>query len=258
VEGNTVGELSEGRCHDVVAPGVRVVVVDGLADTEQISELTTREALAALISGMPPHAAVSVERVEDSSVFAMAASTRGGFRVWYEADRGRTGAQTVRADSLAAAKALHDWATQAKGWEYGFHWAHSMPVPDRIPIAHEPGYRTDLIGSWDDGLFFAGFCGTTYLHLFDHDGHHLRSHIGIAEEAVGADDVTACMSRLREIVDDLPGRRFGDIAVRLFCVEHAGRKWGLFDLSPGHIHPHVEMEPDSLGFNPPWNGLYDT
>jgi formate hydrogenlyase regulatory protein HycA len=253
-----MGEHGEEARPDVAVPGVRVVVADGLADTEQVGELTTRDALAALISALPPHGTVSVERVEDSSEFAMAASTRGGYQVWYEADGGHRGEQTVRADSAAAAKALHDWAVQGRGWEYGFHWAHTMPVPERIPIAHETGYRTDLIGSWDDGLFFAGFCSMTYLHLFDHDGHHIRSHIGIAEEALGSEDVAACMSRLREIVDELPGCRFGDIAVRLFCVEHAGRKWGLFDLTPGHLHPHVEMEPDCLGFNPPWNGLCDT
>lgn len=52
-----------------------------------------------------------------------------------------------------------------------------MRVPDRIPIAHEPGFRTDLIES---------------------------------------------------------------------------------DVSADLAQPHVGMEPDSLGFDPPSNGLHDT
>jgi formate hydrogenlyase regulatory protein HycA len=30
-----------------------------------------------------------------------------------------------------------------------------MAVPALIPIAHEAGYRTDTIGRYDDGQFFA-------------------------------------------------------------------------------------------------------
>lgn len=128
----------------------------------------------------------------------------------------RTAARAPYATSSDAAKALHDWAVEAADWEYGFHPAHKTPVPDRIPIAHEPGYRTDLIGSWDEGLFFAGYWGMTYLHEFDHDGNHVRSRIAIAEQQLGTADVTACMTRLRDIVDALPGRRFGDIEVPAF------------------------------------------
>ena len=131
-------------------------------------------------------------------------------------------------------------------------------MSDTVTDASEPGYRTDLIGSWDEGLFFAGYWGMTYLHEFDHDGNHVRSRIAIAEQQLGTTDVTSCMTRLRDVVAALPGRRFGDIAVRLFSVEHDGRRWGLFDETADYVIPHVEMRPDRLGFAPPWDGLYDT
>lgn len=255
-----MGAQAGGAHLGVAIPSVRVVVNTGRPETpEPFRELTTREALAALLADLSPQGVASVERVEDPSAFAMACPTGDGrFRIWYEDSGGHSGGDTVRSSGADAAGALHDWATRARDWERGFHPAHAIPVPDRIPIAHEPGYRTDLIGAWDEGLFFAGFYGQTYLHLFDHDGNHVRSHIRIAEEELRTEDVRTCMARLREIVEALPGRRFGDIAVRLFCVEHGGRRWGLFDLTDGYRTPHVEMEPDSLGFNPPWNGLYDT
>jgi formate hydrogenlyase regulatory protein HycA len=234
-----------------------VVVRGGPGVRPRIAELTDREALAELIAGLGPQGMVSVQRSEDPNAYAMAGPIEDGrFRVWYQ--DGPDAATTDRVNSAGAAEALHDWAVRAENWEAGFRWEHSMPVPDRIPITHEPGYRTDLIGHFDGGMFFAGYCGQTYLHLFDHDGNHVRSHIGRAEQEVGTDDVTASMARLRERVAALPGHRFGDIAVRLFCVEHDGKRWGLFDETAEFGRPHVEMRPDWLGFHPPWNGLYDT
>ena len=259
LRGGTVADRSSEEHPGAMRSDVRIVVYEARDLPARTVGLTTCEALAGLIAQLPPHGVLSVERIEDPSAFAMASPLAGGrFQVWYESSRGYAGADTVRACTTDAAKALYDWAVEAKGWQDGFSWEHKMPVPDRIPIAHEPGCRTDLIGTWDDGLFFAGYCGMTYLHLFDHDGNHVRSDIRIAEEALGTADVHACMSRLREVVTALPGHRFGDIAVRLFCVEYGGSKWGLFDLTAEHAHPHVEMEPDCLGFRPPWNGLYDT
>ncbi|MEW2418120.1 hypothetical protein AB0953_31115 [Streptomyces sp. NPDC046866] len=70
-----------------------------------------------------------------------------------------------------------------------------MAVPEIIPIAHEPGYRTSTIGRFSGGQFLAS---VTYafpdgfvmgdgweeqkrlfvvLHKFDHDGHHQESDI---------------------------------------------------------------------------------
>jgi formate hydrogenlyase regulatory protein HycA len=143
-------------------------------------------------------------------------------------------------------------------WDFAEYWKH--PVPDRVPIGHEPDFRTDLIGRYDAGLFLAGFGGITYLHLFDADGRHQDSRIGLAEAALGAEaSVDDLMARLQAEVNALPGRAFGDIAVRLFSVEHTdGRLWGLFDETVVRGFPHVELEPDTLGFNPPWDGLYDT
>jgi len=140
-------------------------------------------------------------------------------------------------------------------WHFADHW--KQPVPERIPIAYEPDFRTDLIGRYDAGLFLAGgFCGITYLHLFDAEGRHQDSRIGLAEATLGADDP---MARLQTEVDALPGRTFGNIAIRPFSVEHTdGQRWGLFDETVEFGFPHAELRPDFLGFNPPWDGLYDT
>lgn len=143
-------------------------------------------------------------------------------------------------------------------WQFADHW--KQPVPECVPITYEPDYRTNLIGRYDAGLFLAGFCDTTYLHLFDTEGRHQGSRIGLAEAALGARaDVDDRMARLQAEVDALPGRAYGDIAIRPFSVEHAdGRRWGLFDETVDFGFPHAELLPDSLGFNPPWNGIYDT
>jgi len=56
-------------------------------------------------------------------------------------------------------------------WPYRDSW--QQPVPARIPVVREAGYRTDLTGRHDAGLFLAGFSGSTYLHPFDaHGAHH--------------------------------------------------------------------------------------
>ncbi|MFG2235812.1 hypothetical protein ACGFNX_38425 [Streptomyces sp. NPDC048723] len=82
-----------------------------------------------------------------------------------------------------------------------------MAVPEIIPIAHEPDYRTSTIGRFSGGQFLAsvtyavpnGFAmGDGWeeqkrlfavLHKFDHDGHHqgsehlVRRYLGTADEA---------------------------------------------------------------------------
>jgi formate hydrogenlyase regulatory protein HycA len=67
------------------------------------------------------------------------------------------------------------------------------------------------------------------------------------------------MHHLRGIVKRLPSRGFGDIAIAPFAVEDdAGRRWGLFDRTAEYGFPHAELLPNRLGFNPPWDGDFDT
>jgi uncharacterized protein (DUF952 family) len=143
-------------------------------------------------------------------------------------------------------------------WPYYASWR--QPVPDRVPVAWEEGYRTDLIGRYDAGLFFAGYSGSTFLHLFDAHGVHRRSWIAPAEHVLGEDAApSALVDHLRGLVENLPGSEFADIAIAPFAVEDAaGERWGLIDETVGNGFPHAELRPNQLGFHPPWNGEYDT
>jgi formate hydrogenlyase regulatory protein HycA len=153
-----------------------------------------------------------------------------------------------------------------------------MAIPDRIPIAYEPDYRTDSIGTFDDGQFFGSVAATVedgagarddwyrykrwyaVLHKFDADGAHIGSQIWCAgtseDEATSIDRARA---RLAEWLDALSGRVFGDIAIKLFHVEVDGHIFGLVDESEEYDgQDHAEFVPDDLGFDPPWDGCYDT
>jgi hypothetical protein len=86
-----------------------------------------------------------------------------------------------------------------------------MPLPDVIPIAYEPDFRTDTIGTYADGQFFASVTGArrdeidrwyAVLHLFDHDGRHQSSKIqllGIGNfgEERAAQEITKANRRTR-------------------------------------------------------------
>jgi hypothetical protein len=128
-----------------------------------------------------------------------------------------------------------------------------VSVPPLIPIAYEPGYRTDQIGRYDDGLFFASIWRDyVYVHLFEHDGTYRRSTIA-RDDDPGA---------LEDLVAGLSGKVYGDIAVRLFQIRHDDVVFGLVDESGeragGRHIDWVELYPDRLGFHEPWDGLYDT
>jgi formate hydrogenlyase regulatory protein HycA len=166
----------------------------------------------------------------------------------------------------------------------------AMPVPEVIPIAHEPDYRTATIGKFDDGQFLASVTwayreGYTrswgppndhkriyaVLHTFDAEGHHLDSNIWhggtytdqlrLRDSSAGDDPLTRAQTRLDRLLDALPGRAYTDIAIRPFQVVFDGTRFGLV------VEQHDEEErednwaelyPDRLGFHEPWNGLYDT
>jgi formate hydrogenlyase regulatory protein HycA len=148
-----------------------------------------------------------------------------------------------------------------------------MALPEVIPIAHEPDYRTDTIGIYDDGQFFASVTGAYrdedehrselmryygVLHLFDKDGNYRSSEIRF----LGAgrfNDVRPTRDPLEALLDTLPGRRFGDIAIKPFRLGFDGVVFGLIDESGDHGDGDwAELYPDGLGFQEPWDGEYDT
>lgn len=153
-----------------------------------------------------------------------------------------------------------------------------MAIPDVVQIRREAGYRTDTIGRYAAGQFFASvtcaFRGSTksgpeggepmrwysVVHLFDREGNHVQSDIYFA--GTTADDERETVRRaeehLSELLDQLPGRSYGDIRIRLFRVDFDGVVFGLIDESEPDRGDWAELYPDCLGFHDPWNGLYDT
>ncbi|BBH69117.1 hypothetical protein ACTI_58020 [Actinoplanes sp. OR16] len=151
-----------------------------------------------------------------------------------------------------------------------------MAIPERVPIAHEPGYHTDTIGTFAGGQFFGSVSATldngggddwerrkrwwAVLHRFDASGAHTGSEIwfaGTSEDEDGA--IKRAEERLGGWLDALPGRVHGDIAIGLFQVEVDGHVFGLVDGTEDYDgEDHAEFLPDELGFDPPWDGLYDT
>jgi hypothetical protein len=153
-----------------------------------------------------------------------------------------------------------------------------MTVPEIIPIRHEPGYRTDTIGRWQGGQFFASVTGAfpegwsgddwqaqkrwcAVLHRFDAAGRHLDSRIRVTGTTAGGEREAIAAARLLldEWLDALPGRRHEDIAIAPFAVRSEGILFGLVvEEGDGADAVRAELYPDSLGFFAPWDGYYDT
>lgn len=153
-----------------------------------------------------------------------------------------------------------------------------MAIPERVPIAYEPDYRTSSIGTYEDGQFFGSVTATlddgtggmddwyrykrwyAVLHRFGADGAHTGSQIwcgGTSEDEKGSID--RAQARLTDWLETLPGRVLDDIAIKLFHVEFEGHTFGLVDWSEEYDgQDHAEFVPDDLGFDPPWDGCYDT
>jgi len=153
-----------------------------------------------------------------------------------------------------------------------------VPVPQRVLIAREAGYRTDTIGHYRDGQFYAAVHGAhrdadhapdwgrervrwyAFLHLFDADGNHRRSEIaliGIAPRLSGGLGEQAA-ARLASLLGQLEDTSFGDIAIRPFSVTYDGVTFGLIDESGPDRGSWAELYPDRLGFTDPWDGTYST
>ncbi|WP_336216444.1 hypothetical protein [Nonomuraea sp. LPB2021202275-12-8] len=125
-----------------------------------------------------------------------------------------------------------------------------MAVPETIPIGYEPDYHTD---DW-----LARKRWYAVLHTFDATGHYLGSRI----ERTGTDadrraSVDTAQDLLNQWLNALPGRRFGDIAVRPFRREFDDVLFGLV-IETFEGDEHAELYPDNIGFYEPWDGSYDT
>lgn len=153
-----------------------------------------------------------------------------------------------------------------------------MAIPQRVPITYEPDYRTSSIGTYEDGQFFGSVTATledgtggtddwyrykrwyAVLHRFGPDGAHTGSQIWCAGTSEAEEDsIDRAQARLTDWLETLPGRVFGDIAIKLFHVEFEGHTFGLIDQAEDYDgQDHAEFVPDDLGFDPPWDGCYDT
>ncbi|GAA4237791.1 hypothetical protein GCM10022254_51070 [Actinomadura meridiana] len=160
-----------------------------------------------------------------------------------------------------------------------------MAVPEIIPIAYEPDYRTDRIGRCTDGQFLASI---TYafpeghrhgdgweeakrlyavLHRFDFDGHHIDSDVWCAgtwreqQQHHGRPDsvLAHAEARMTGLLDALSQREFGSIGIRPFQLTVDNVLFGLVIEQHGENGDDwAELYPDRLGFCAPWNGQYST
>ncbi|HEX4225906.1 MAG TPA: hypothetical protein VHZ97_26310 [Pseudonocardiaceae bacterium] len=116
-----------------------------------------------------------------------------------------------------------------------------MAIPALVPIAREAGYRTDAIGWYDRGQFFAWVTGAylpgeridadwrnhkrwyAAIHRFDHDGHHTGSDIWCP----GPGTRDGIVQRLQSWLEELSGRIYRDISIRPFQIVVDGIIFGL-------------------------------
>jgi hypothetical protein len=166
-------------------------------------------------------------------------------------------------------------------WTYGFSRSArsvrpaivaNMPMPEILPIRHEPDYRTETIGHHRGGQFFGYATGAPHrdrfyavLHLFDDHGFHVGTRVWpTAADRMDDPGTDEVLAKLQEWLDALDGRTYGDIAVRRFEVAIDGVQFGLVAESHGDYpsggeeDDWIELYPGGLGFHAPWDGLYDT
>lgn len=118
-----------------------------------------------------------------------------------------------------------------------------MAVPQRVPIARGAGYRTDTIGHYRHGLFYAG-------------GSHRESGIspiGVAPHLTRKRGAQAA-ARPMSLPGQLDEAGFGDIAIRPLDVTCDGVTFGLIDESGPDRSSRAELYPDGMGFSDPWDG----
>ncbi|MFC4054635.1 hypothetical protein ACFOY4_33515 [Actinomadura syzygii] len=153
-----------------------------------------------------------------------------------------------------------------------------MPVPDVIPIKHEPDFHADTIGTYQAGQFFASVTGAypkdhvpgpdwqtqmrwyAVLHRFDPAGFHAGSEIWSAgrNQKDRRDATQRAQAKLTEWLTALPDRTYGDIAIRPFQLVVDEITFGLLIEKRRGRRTWAELHPQGLGFASPWDGLYST
>lgn len=165
---------------------------------------------------------------------------------------------------------------------------HSPKLPSVIPVNRYPG-GSNYIGHYNNGNQFWGQVVATFrpapkqttdsnqestrendqkvekcwyalLHQFDKSGNHL----GTEHKFIGttADGETAVLNNAEKemlsYIEALGKVSYGNIAIRLFCIEIDGATFGMIETSDEEFGDSVTMQPHGLYFHPPWNGEYDT
>jgi len=157
-----------------------------------------------------------------------------------------------------------------------------VQLPEVIPIKYERDYRTNRIGRYEGGQFFADITGAyqegvlrdtdwqrqqrmyAVLHRFDADGHHVGSDVwfaGVRPDGPAA--IERAEQMLSKWLSDIAPVTFCDIAIRPFRFKVDQVIFGLIDETSddpdeGHGTPWAELYPQRLGFHEPWDGEYDT
>lgn len=146
-------------------------------------------------------------------------------------------------------------------------------IPKTLPINREEEYHTHFIGKTKDGTQFFGYQTFVFpngipkedseksrkeyvvLHLFDKKGNHLKTdhwYAGTTDQT--SDELT--QNKLEEMVAELGGVKYQDIAVKPFQIEIDGIVFGLI---PDENTKSIELQPSStIAFSAPWNGEYYT
>jgi hypothetical protein len=154
-----------------------------------------------------------------------------------------------------------------------------MAIPERIPIAHEPGFHTQHIGKFGRGRQFMAFVVATLpsplpsdwekhkrwyavLHTFDARGNHLNTEAWYAGVSADGENkvIERAQQKLMELLAGLEQYMLCDIAVKLFSVTIDGALFGLVDSSEPEegFEERVTLWPNDLLFKSPWDGAYDT
>jgi formate hydrogenlyase regulatory protein HycA len=186
--------------------------------------------------GPPEKSCLLVFPADDFETYLIAARrTDGGFFLQMEIPGGQGFCLPEGLTFEQAHETLVRWAFGRTAWQdlgpgcpyrrmINGWYGPLMPLPELIRVAYEPNFRTEHIGRYASGQFFADAHGTplddsgitVMLHLFDHVGRHVRSDIRPDVPLVSAEEVLGSM------LAELPDLAYGDIAIRLFQVEVEG------------------------------------
>lgn len=217
---------------------------------------------------VPGRTSLWLGRDESDSDFMQVWRLADGYQLLAQQHPGSPPALAHPVSFDAAFEALLAWNFGHDTWRTACDWRPVSwpPEPDTPPalirVAYEPNHgRTDRIGRYADGQFFAIVHGTRHnapgdigvaLLLFDHTGTYTGSRI---HNDVPRDDAAELRERL---IAELPEVAYGDIAIRPFSVVEGDITWELVEHTTDSGKPRVSFFPMDIMFSPPWSGTYCT